>query len=72
MWDAVAAGYAGQAALPLPELAGATAAVEVAVLTQSADPVAALGFARYLADPDHGLRRFRVAGFRTVGVEGVE
>jgi molybdenum ABC transporter molybdate-binding protein len=68
VWDAVAggAGYAGQTILPLPELAGATARVEVAVLNQSADPDAARHFARYLADPEHGLKVFRTAGFTVI------
>jgi molybdenum ABC transporter molybdate-binding protein len=62
VWDAVAANYPGQEVLLLPELAGVTARVEVAVLSQSADPAAALRFARY-ATADRGLRHFRVAGF---------
>ena len=66
VWDAVAAGYRGQAALALPELAGVTGRVEVAVLAQSADPAAALRFARYLADPGRGLKTFRAAGFAVV------
>lgn len=61
VWDAVAAGYPGQAVLALPELAGVTGRVEVAVLNQSADPAAAGAFARYLSTD--GLKHFRAAGF---------
>jgi molybdenum ABC transporter molybdate-binding protein len=65
VWDAVAAGpsYAGQAVLPLPELAGATARVEAAVLRQSRDAGAARRFVCYLAATDRGLAHFRNAGF---------
>ncbi|QDU19467.1 molybdate ABC transporter substrate-binding protein [Urbifossiella limnaea] len=63
VWDAVAVNYPGQAVLTPPELAGVVGRVEVAVLTQSADRDAALGFARYLADPERGLKTFRTAGF---------
>jgi molybdate transport system substrate-binding protein len=66
VWDAVAVNYAGQAVLTPPELAGVVGRVEVAVLTQSADRDAALHFARYLADPDGGLKAFRAAGFAVV------
>jgi molybdenum ABC transporter molybdate-binding protein len=66
VWDAVAAGpaYKGQAVLAVPELAGVTGRVEVAVLNQSRDAPAALRFARYVAAPDRGLRHFRDFGFR--------
>lgn len=67
VWDAVAAGYSGQTALVLPELAGATARVEVAVLKQSADPDAAREFVHYLTAADRGLRHFRAAGFAVIG-----
>jgi ABC-type molybdate transport system substrate-binding protein len=66
VWDAVAAGYPGQTVLAPPELAGVTGRVVVAVLSQSADPAAAVRFARYLADPDRGLKTFRAAGFAVV------
>lgn len=70
VWDAVAVGYPGQKVLPLPELAGATARVEVAVLTQSPDPAAARRFARYLTAPDGGLAHFRAARFRVIEPRG--
>ena len=66
VWDAVAVNYPGQVVLNPPELAGVVGRVEVAVLTQSADADAAWAFARYLADPERGLKSFRAAGF-TVG-----
>ncbi len=66
VWDAVAVNYPGQTVLNPPELAGVVGRVEVAVLAQSADPDAARAFARYLTDPEHGMKSFRAAGF-TVG-----
>ncbi len=70
IWDAVAFNYPGQEALPMPELAGVTARVEVAVLKQSADPAAAMRLARYITDPDLGLVHFRATGFRVREVVG--
>ncbi len=67
VWDAVAVNYPGQTVLTLPELAGVTARVEIAVLNQSADPAAALRLARYAADPGRGRKAFRAAGFTTIG-----
>ncbi|HEX4608826.1 MAG TPA: extracellular solute-binding protein, partial [Urbifossiella sp.] len=68
VWDAVAAGphYQGQQVLDLPELHGVEGRIEVAVLTQSADPAAARAFAAFLADPVAGLGHFRAAGFRVI------
>ncbi|MFO0799849.1 MAG: molybdate ABC transporter substrate-binding protein [Gemmataceae bacterium] len=63
VWDAVAANYPGQTVLTPAELTGVVGRVEVAVLAQSVDRAAALGFARYLAHPEHGLKTFRAAGF---------
>jgi molybdenum ABC transporter molybdate-binding protein len=70
VWDAVAHGYAGQAVLELPEIALVRAAVDVAVLKQSPDTVAARRFAEYLAAPEGGLKHFRAAGFRDAGHAG--
>jgi molybdenum ABC transporter molybdate-binding protein len=70
VWDAVAANYPGQVVLHLPELAGVTARLEVAVLNQSADADADRRFARYLADPAHGLPTFRAAGFTVLDPAG--
>jgi molybdenum ABC transporter molybdate-binding protein len=65
VWDAVASGpnYKEQTIVAVPELAGVTGRVEVAVLNQSRDPIAALRFARFIAATDRGLARFRGAGF---------
>lgn len=69
VWDAVANGpnYAGQAVLPLRELAAVTGSVETAVLTQSRDLAAARRFACYVAATDRGLAHFRAAGFAVAG-----
>lgn len=66
VWDAVAAApaYAGQSVLALPELDAVTGRVEVAVLTQTRDPAAALKFALYASATDRGLVHFRAFGFR--------
>ena len=66
VWDAVASGYREQTSLAMPELAGAIAKVEIAVLNQSPDLQKALRFAKYVAAPDKGLAQFRAAGFRTI------
>jgi molybdenum ABC transporter molybdate-binding protein len=65
VWDAVAksAAYRALPALELPELAGITGRVEVAVLKQSRDPTAAKRFARYIAASDRGLEHYRATGF---------
>lgn len=72
VWDAVAAApaYRGQVALTLPELEGVTGRVEIAPLAQSRDPDAALRFARYVTDPERGLKYFRAAGFRVTEPSG--
>lgn len=70
VWDAVAASYPGQTVLSLPELDGVIARVEVAVLTQSADPAAARALARYITTA--GLSHFRAAGFRVVDRPGAK
>ena len=66
VWDAVAnaPAYKGQTVLAVPELDGVTGRVELAVLTQSRDPAAALRFAHYATSADHGLVHFRNFGFR--------
>jgi len=66
VWDAVAGApaYAGQTVLAVPELDGVTGRVEMAVLTQSRDPAAALAFARYATAAEKGLVHFRAFGFR--------
>ncbi|MBN9517132.1 molybdate ABC transporter substrate-binding protein [bacterium] len=66
VWDAVAVNYKDQTVLDLPELAGATGRVEVAVLNQSAQPDEAQRFVRFLTAPDRGLATFRAAGFAVI------
>ncbi|QJW95160.1 molybdate ABC transporter substrate-binding protein [Frigoriglobus tundricola] len=65
VWDAVANGpaYRGQTVLRLHELDGVTGRVELAVLTQSRDPAAALRFVQYVSATSGGLARFREYGF---------
>lgn len=72
VWDAVAAApaYRGQVALSLPELRGVTGRVEIAPLAQSRDPEAARGFAKYVTDPERGLKHFRAAGFQVTEPAG--
>jgi molybdate transport system substrate-binding protein len=63
VWDVVAASDPSLAVVRVPELDGATARVELAVLKSSSDPEAARRFARFVRDPDRGGRHFRAAGF---------
>ncbi|MBX9582667.1 MAG: substrate-binding domain-containing protein [Gemmataceae bacterium] len=63
VWDVVAASDPSLAVVRLPELDGATARVELALLKSSPDPEAARRFARFVRDPDRGGRHFRAAGF---------
>ncbi len=66
VWDAVATGpnYKEQTILAVPELEGVKGRVEVALLNQSHDPVAARRFAKYITATDRGLQRFREYKFR--------
>ncbi len=66
VWDAVTVNYKDQTVLDLPEFAGATGRVEVAVLTQSAQPDEAQRLVRFLTAPDRGLATFRAAGFAVI------
>jgi ABC-type molybdate transport system substrate-binding protein len=66
VWDATAAQYPELEPVALPEFDGFVSEVSVAVLRCCEQPTAALGFARYLAARDRGLRRFSAAGFRAV------
>lgn len=69
IWDAVAFNYPGQSVLEMPELAGVTARVEVAVLKQSPDLEAARRFAQFMTAPERGLNHFRTTGFRVLGIK---
>jgi ABC-type molybdate transport system substrate-binding protein len=63
VWDAVAHDYPDLAVVRLPELAGASARVPLAVLRTSKRPTEALRFARYAAARDRGQVHFRQHGF---------
>jgi molybdate transport system substrate-binding protein len=64
IWDAMLHQFADLEAVPLPELADASAHLQVAVLRCSTQPAEALRFARYLAAPEHGLKQFQQYGYR--------
>jgi molybdate transport system substrate-binding protein len=63
VWDALVRQTPGLEAVSLPELAGASSRVAVAVLRATTQPAAALRFARFLAARDAGLPAFREEGF---------
>jgi len=63
VFDAVARQYPELEIVTLPELAPAVASVSVAVLRSSAQPTAALRFARYLSAADRGLKHFAALGY---------
>jgi molybdate transport system substrate-binding protein len=66
IWDSTASQYPELRVVPAPELAGRTAAVDVAVLHSAVEPTAALHFARYLGARDRGLKVFAAKGFQVV------
>jgi molybdenum ABC transporter molybdate-binding protein len=66
VWDATVRQTAGLESVPLPELAGASSRVAVALLRATTQPTAALRFARFLAARDAGLPAFREEGFAVV------
>jgi molybdenum ABC transporter molybdate-binding protein len=66
VWDVVAWPDPKLAMVALPGLDAIKARVQVAVLTTSKQPTAALQFARYVAGRDKGLKRFRDCGFVNV------
>ncbi|MBM3858513.1 MAG: hypothetical protein FJ395_02555 [Verrucomicrobia bacterium] len=63
VFDAVARQFPELEIVTLPELTPAVADVSVAVLRHSAQPAAALRFARYLAAADRGLKQFAALGY---------
>lgn len=65
VYDAVLTTYPNLSSIELPELASATSQISVGVLDFSAQPTAALYFARYLTAEDRGLERYKKFGFRT-------
>ena len=66
VWTAFATQYPELAMIAVPELADARAHIAVAVLRDSANPTAALRFARYLGAPQRGGRHFAQAGYEPV------
>lgn len=63
VFDAVAKQFPELEIVTLPELTPAVADVSVAVLRHSAQPAAALRFARYLSAADRGLKQFAALGY---------
>ncbi len=66
IWDALLHQYPDLEAVPLPELAGTTSHLAVAVLRCTKQPTEALRFARYLAARDRGLEYFAKMGYQPV------
>jgi molybdenum ABC transporter molybdate-binding protein len=66
VWDALVRQMPALETIELPELKAAQAHIAVGVLAKTAQPTAALRFARYLAARDRGLVRFEKAGFTPV------
>jgi len=66
VWDATVNQYPELQAVPSPAVAAIEQSVAVGVLRCSAQPTAALHFARYLGAPDKGLAPFARTGYRVV------
>jgi molybdate transport system substrate-binding protein len=66
VWDATVKQMPALEAVPVPELAKRPAHVSIGVLTTTAQPTAALRFARFLAARDRGLPEMQRAGFTPV------
>ncbi len=66
MWDAMLGQYPDFQIVPVPELQGLLANVEVALLKCSKQPTAALKFARFLAAKDAGLPVMARQGFKVI------
>lgn len=66
VWDATIVQYPGLESVSVPELNGLSGHVSVSILRSSANPTAALRFARYLAARDKGLPEFQRYGFTPV------
>jgi molybdate transport system substrate-binding protein len=63
VWDAVAANYPSLTVVKLPELDGAIANVEIALLKTCGDVPAAKRFVNFVKSPEQGQKAFRAAGF---------
>jgi molybdenum ABC transporter molybdate-binding protein len=66
VWDITVAADPQLSAIEMPELAKATGEVGLGVLVDSANPTAALRFARYFTAQDRGLQKFADAGFKVI------
>jgi molybdenum ABC transporter molybdate-binding protein len=66
VWDVTLRLVPGLEAVPLPQLAGMSSGVSVAVVAGCRQPAAALRFARFLAARDQGLPGFEKYGFQVV------
>ena len=66
LWDCNAFQAEGVEAIEVPEFANASRAIEIAVLTASQRPTAALHFARYLAAEDRGGESFTKFGYGSI------
>lgn len=64
VWDATVTQFPELEMIRIPELANTTAHISIAVLRSSAQPTAALRFARYLAARGKGLKEFERHGFQ--------
>lgn len=66
VWDQTSARYNNLQAVPLPQLDEGESLICIGIGAKTAQPTAALRFARYLAAADRGLEHFRTGGFRPV------
>lgn len=66
IWDAMLPQYPGFQRIDLPELAGLSSNVSIALLNSSKESAAALHFARFVTAIDAGLLHFAKQGFKVV------
>jgi ABC-type molybdate transport system substrate-binding protein len=66
LWNSTVPQFSGIAAVEVPELQGKVENASAAVLAASAQPAAALRFARYMAAPEKGGAIFPANGFEPV------
>jgi molybdate transport system substrate-binding protein len=66
VYDAVLTTYPELTAVRVPELSGLTAHIAIGVVHATRQARQALHFARYLAAPEKGLKRYAEFGFQTV------
>jgi molybdenum ABC transporter molybdate-binding protein len=67
VYDAVLHTYPDLQFVSVPELAAGVSQVSVGVIASSAQPSAALHFARYVSARDRGLKYYESHGFKTAG-----